>query len=432
MSAFSEIVASGTGHIIRTLSMLLMFLQIYVLIGAFRSKRSVPFRVFAVLQTVLGLIYFSILLDSTFRDAYLPFERTYPYFVGLLFGSPWICAALILFVMTLVCACCLISSVVFRKTHIGRDAVKQTVDLLPEGICFGDREGTAVFFNIKMDEWCRALTGKPLKSAGLLRDHVEKSGEEQGGNRIVTAPDGTVLMFEFDDITVDGQDFVQITAFDVSQIYRITSELRKNNGRLIDIRERMREFSERAAQLAMSEELLEARFTVHDEVGHVLLRIKYFLDNPDRVDEKNLIAFVRTVNDLLISDTGQADGEYEDGRRTLSDSVSAAGQIGVGVEIRGAIPDDGLFCGILGRAIKECAINTVKHAHGSSVTVEIDDSPDRATARITNDGDPPEGEIRESGGLVSLRMMVSNAGGEMTVESSPVFCLTVSRRKLPE
>jgi signal transduction histidine kinase len=44
---------------------------------------------------------------------------------------------------------------------------------------------------------------------------------------------------------------------------------------------------------------------------------------------------------------------------------------------------------------------------------------------ITNNGKPPKGEIAESGGLLSLRLSVEEAGGTMTVQSQPEFKLTI-------
>ena len=51
------------------------------------------------------------------------------------------------------------------------------------------------------------------------------------------------------------------------------------------------------------------------------------------------------------------------------------------------------------------------------------------TAVITNNGTPPAGEIKEGGGLSSLRRRIRSAGGTMAIQSLPAFALTVT---LPE
>ncbi len=106
---------------------------------------------------------------------------------------------------------------------------------------------------------------------------------------------------------------------------------------------------------------------------------------------------------------------------------------------------------LLAQAITECAANTVKHAEGDTITVSItaraptgftpsgsarhdSTKPDSAPASghpsetaicITNNGKPPKGEIVVSGGLLSLRRRVVEAGGTMHLESAPAFVLTL-------
>ena len=45
---------------------------------------------------------------------------------------------------------------------------------------------------------------------------------------------------------------------------------------------------------------------------------------------------------------------------------------------------------------------------------------------FANDGTPPAGPVRESGGLLSLRALTESRGGRMDVESVPSFRLVIS------
>ena len=430
MKPFAEIVTTGAGHALRSLGMLLLFAQLYALLEAFGRKRAAGYRVLACVQAAAGLLFFSALLDGTFRETYLPFARTYPVFVTALYDAPWLWAAGLLLALWLACVLSLNSDRRYRKTHISADAIKQTVDLLPEGVCFGDAEGTAVFFNVRMDEWCRALTDRPLKSASQLRSFVEEQGEKSGEHSIVRTPDGTALLFSFGKIRVKNADaeYLQITASDITAQYRITAELRENHARLTELRERMREFSSRAAELAMSEELLKARVTVHDEIGHVLLRIKYYLDNPGTTDEGKLLALIRTMNELLLNDAGEDESDGTELNDAVA-AIAAAKELGVRVALRGELPQSESFRAILARAIRECAVNAVKHAGATVLTVELNETQTGYAAAFTNDGAPPAEKIAETGGLASLRLTVERLGGVMRIESSPVFRLTVAIRK---
>ena len=75
-------------------------------------------------------------------------------------------------------------------------------------------------------------------------------------------------------------------------------------------------------------------------------------------------------------------------------------------------------------AIDECASNTVKHANGDQLTVEIRRTEAGITYLLRSNGDAPKEAVRESGGLLSLRQLVEKEGGTMRTEGSPSFTLT--------
>ena len=78
---------------------------------------------------------------------------------------------------------------------------------------------------------------------------------------------------------------------------------------------------------------------------------------------------------------------------------------------------DSVFC----TYAKGSAANAVKHAGGDEITVSFSDGG----FVITNNGEAPKKPIEESGGLLSLRRLVEEEGGEMSVTGDPVFSLTV-------
>ena len=103
-----------------------------------------------------------------------------------------------------------------------------------------------------------------------------------------------------------------------------------------------------------------------------------------------------------------------------------AGSIGVVPVLSGDPPGREEVRSLLAAAIRECAANTVKHAGGDRLFVEISKDGTGTCMTISNNGDPPKAPIAESGGLLSLRRSVEDAGGQMTVKSLPVFRLKLS------
>lgn len=80
---------------------------------------------------------------------------------------------------------------------------------------------------------------------------------------------------------------------------------------------------------------------------------------------------------------------------------------------------------LLAQVIQECAANTVKHAEGDRIDLLPEEKDGSWIVRITNNGRPPKGPVAESGGLLSLRRHMEEAGGTMSVESTPAFALTL-------
>ena len=112
--------------------------------------------------------------------------------------------------------------------------------------------------------------------------------------------------------------------------------------------------------------------------------------------------------------------------KTLTELTKVIAAIGVTLHIKGEFPQKSSAANLLIAAIRECAVNTVRHAEGSEMTVELTRTDVALTAVITNNGNIPEGEIQEGGGLGALRRRIESAGGAMRVESTPQFRLVIT------
>ena len=102
---------------------------------------------------------------------------------------------------------------------------------------------------------------------------------------------------------------------------------------------------------------------------------------------------------------------------------------GVQVEIKGTMPCDNIIAELLTSAATEALTNAVRHAEATTLFVEISEFDEYYCATYSNDGNAPTDEIREGGGLGSLRKKIERFEGEMEIQSSPQFLLTV---KLPK
>ena len=427
MIPFSACANAATGHVLQIAALVLLILALYLCLVTVTRRRLWASVVFGALLAV-WTFWFCLLLDGTFLATYMyrvygTEPRSWPAMVNAVYALPWSVILLSELQFGAVMAFCVRNIRHFEHTHLSEHSVKQMVDLLPVGICIADKRDRALLSNVKMSEICRELTGLPLTGLRPLSEALGEQSEQQGEDRLLPELNGQTLLFSEDVIELDGKTYRQLTATDVSERYRITKELMAKNRRLQDLQLRIKTFGVESNDLLLQQELLHARVTVHDEVGHVLLRGKQFLERPDVDDAKRLYALMRRTNELLLREAESPDEALTD---PWQESVNIARAIGVELSCTGTPPEDEALRMLAARALRECAANTVKHSRGLALHVRFDAS-DGWRMTLANDPPGPEAPVAESGGLLSLRRMAEQQNIRLRVDVEPAFCVTLSR-----
>ena len=298
----------------------------------------------------------------------------------------------------------------YRRSHVTPDSVKQAMDLLPVGVAFGDPDGTVRFRNLVMDHLSMVLTGKMLTDWHAFR--TAATGQLSAEDRV----------WQVSIRETPGSSLTQLTTTDITEQAGILADQEAKNRKLKDIRLRLEIYNRQADRLIISQELLTARMTVHDELGSVLLESRHSLSDPGSIDEELLLQALKNANTYLLREYEGDDTAVD----PLAEAVSMAQAIGVKVELTGIPPAEDSPRELLAAAIRECAANAVKHADGDRLTADTRHSDTGYSFTVRSNGIPPAAPIRETGGLLSLRTLVENRRGVMRVDSSPEFRLTIA------
>ncbi|MBE6724307.1 MAG: hypothetical protein E7576_03765 [Ruminococcaceae bacterium] len=370
----------------------------------------IGFAVFVFLFDGYDLVHYAQIPRDSVQTGWFPYKLPWPVYAALEIVS----AGIILHRLREYKRC--------RTSTVTSATIRQAVDLLPEGICVSSSKGTPLLVNLKMDALCRALTGERLSDAEQLWEFLEENGENQEGKRLMKTPRGEAWLFARDDLPIDGVIYKRLNAVNVTERYRITEELRAKNAHLQEVRHRMRETSELSAEMFVKQEEAAARTALHNELGQVLLMGRRCLEHPDTTDKATVARMTREMNRILLRERKMPQPESPDG---LRQAIDMAGRIGVTVDVKGGPVEEERLRALLAEAIRECAANTVKHAEGDRLWAQITETAAFTSFSLRNNGKPPRGPIDESGGLLSLRRMVEEAGGKMIVQSLPVFSLTI-------
>ena len=304
-------------------------------------------------------------------------------------------------------------------------SVYEAVNNVPCGVCFSDSLGRIILSNSKMQELCRMLTGNYLQNFDSFRyainsepvqDNVIKLNSD---NNVFYFQDGSVWMFqEYRLQEPDCVGYLQTVAVNVSEIYYNSEKIRVNNEKLEILNHKLEEMYEKIGDKIREQETLVMKMQVHDNFGRSLLSIRRILErkeDPDKMDKQ-----LSVLKHLVYILTGSA---VESMEKLYEDTIKHAEELGISVQISGNFPLYPSYRVLADRAIRECVTNCARHAHGSTVWVKIDKNADEYTVQITNDGEVPDKNAEEGGGLSALRKAAESGKCRMQVSFSPEFCL---------
>ena len=418
-----QVLLLPVGQLLQTTHFLLLTVELALTIQAFRDERSRRIKGSLLLCFTLGFVIFYLMsLDARLETVSPGLPRE-----GLVLGAfasmPAAIIVLYEFLRGSILVAAFVNLLLYRRDHPTFGSIKETMDLLPVGIAFGKPDGTVVFSNLSMNSLSRVMTGKGItNTAVFLKAASGALGDTKESRRQVYAPDGSgTWQLSAEVLEVEGAPYVQLTAADVTHQAEITEELSKKNKTLMDIRRRLDIYNKQAERIVIAQEFLAARMAVHSEVGNMLLEGRHYLKDPDSFDEEVLLRALKNTNTFLLREYERKNVESD----SLAEALEAAETIGVEVALSGAIPEKDPQRMILAAAISECASNTAKHADGERLSVKIQQGEGRIAYTLVSSGSATAGEVRETGGLLTLRVLVEREGGEMKTSAGREFSLTI-------
>ena len=418
MNSLQSTVGMPLGYVLYFAALLLTAAQLAILLQLIQKKLGMARILAALLHFLLCFFLLAFLLDYSYNALVFAMPEVLYAFELRLLALPWLLYAGLEMASTGVVFLQVRFLRRYRETRLTPDAIRQTVDLLPTGLMVSEPDGTVLLANLSMTELCRKLTGELLSDAGRFWQYIESQTEDG----LIRTADGETWQFQKSVLTLDGKDYDQITAADMTEQYRVTQELSKKNLHLKEVQERMKAVAAKERSLVADREIMQARMTVHDRMGAVLLSGKYYLDHPENVKEDELLRLLEFSNYFLLGEVEQPENKSD----PMQEAILTAKRIGVAVEIFGELPKGETAKRILAQAVDQCAANTARHAGGDLLSVAITEDNALITASFSNNGRAPEGPITETGGLAVLRKTVEAADGSMTVQNEPVFLLTIT------
>ena len=404
-----------------SLFLLFFFSLSIALIFSFIYRLPKKYLISLFVLDILDIVFFyfiSVSVKVTKGLTSLPHEALHhlPYYLFI------IALALLLFITVFL----LISMIRRSRKTLSLMAIKESVDSLPCGVLFAEKDGRIVLINNRMDElltFCfqkKIYDGKDLLLKLMTEEKVKIV--EESPNLIVSV-EHKIYLFTEETNHIHGMEVIEIYAKDITLLYKLKHELEEKNKKLSAWNKELKEFSNKIDTYIREKEILSYKVKVHEEIGKLLLQTKHELSLPlDEKRKQELLTRWRYAIDHFL-------GEEEEKEDLFLSFQKACEAIGIEASIRGKLPEDKHSQYLFIKACIECATNASKHAKAKHINIEIENKKYSDEITITNDGIPPAQEIVLKGGLASLKTMVEQEKGFFHITSTPNFILKLTLRK---
>ena len=317
-----------------------------------------------------------------------------------------------------------------RKNTISKMSIKEAFDDLPCGICFYEASGVTRLVNSKRNDFSIRITGEYLLNGKkfisiLAAENIKRNSlSHQEEEEYIISLDDHVYSFRSREHQLSDKSLYEIIATDITRKHQLSRELNKKNKELSSFNKRMRQYGETIEELTIEKETLSAKRNIHDKLGKLLILSRQSLDKDRTEEEKEVL--LSTWKNTLIAFESMKENESND---TYDELFKAAKDIGISVIFSGRRPESRKGKKIAAKAIIECMTNTIKHAKGNEVYVSFKERNRFIEIQITNNGEQPKEEIKEGGGLSSLRLLIEREGGSMKIISFPRFEMNITIEK---
>ena len=160
MNSICSAFESPWGLLLLLIALFLVIGQVAAFLLSLREKRNRSQTPIAAFHLLAGFLLFVILLDGFDNVRFASIPRDAVQTGWFVFSLPWAVYAASEGLSAGILLLQFRQHLRYREGTVTPDAIRQAIDLLPEGICVSAKDGTVRLANLKMDALCRELTGE--------------------------------------------------------------------------------------------------------------------------------------------------------------------------------------------------------------------------------------------------------------------------------
>ncbi len=426
--AFLSVSDAAKAYILTLCILSIMFLLISIIAYTVDKAKRSRVAMLSILLVVV-VLNFSMLLqlnkigrakyDITLTPTYA-FFGSIPYFI-------YIALSIVIIVFAIFA---IVSLYKKSRNEINAFSVKEALENLPTGIAFMTDDIELLLSNHIMHKLCKKLTGKTLQSGSVFWADLSalQNNDDcviKGKEPAFVLKDGAVWQFSKSLCRYNNNDYYEIKATDITELYSLSENTRSVNDKLIQQQQRLKELTEVIGKNTEKQVAVNMKINFHDNFGNLLTLTKKTLRGNESINEaKTLVDYWKKLNGVikeLSSDDKQ--------NITLEQIMIFADKLGCEIVLNGELPEEEHNTTTILLCINEMLKNAYRHAGAQKLTVDISQTDNAITLIIQNETKNQLLEIKEGGGLLGLRQRIEQKGGTMSMSCEDGVSMSVKLLK---
>lgn len=318
-----------------------------------------------------------------------------------------------------------------NRRVIGKNSIKESMDNLPDGICFSKMDGTPLLVNRVMQDISYAVFGNMLANdltcaQDIQANRIKKEARILQREPLVIEALGDIWQIKL----VVHENIRETLAYKITLEWGLYQEIQEKNRQIEKINASLKDYQKNVAEYTRQKEILQAKIKIHDKIGQCLIYFKRYLDMDPKTQEDRDKLISLWMESLVILeeredflDQGPDSSKY---RSRFQKLISTAKDIGVEVHVAGEIPSQEGDLKLLVEIVHEALNNAIRHGRAKNIWIDLDQDDLEVYCRIKNDGVLAKKSIVEKGGLKNIRQRVQACGGKMEIQMDSHFILDLA------
>lgn len=164
------------------------------------------------------------------------------------------------------------------RSVIGKNSIKESMDNLPDGICFSKMDGTPLLVNRVMQDISYQVFGSMLVNDLACAEQIQKLEIKKEAKILQMDPLIIEALGHIWQIKVVNHDNARETlAYKITLEWELYQEIQEKNKQIEKINASLKDYQKNVGEYTRQKEILQAKIKIHDKIGQSLIYFKRYL-----------------------------------------------------------------------------------------------------------------------------------------------------------